>query len=349
MHPPLAFLLLFGFAFLLSLVLTPMAGVAGRRLGMVDIPGGRRIHRGIIPRTGGFALFLAFLLPAAAIFVVPAAWLPPRLDPKEPIRLTGLLVGSVIIFLAGILDDRYDLAPAWQFVAQTAVSLLSVPFLIIIQRVNNPLTNRQMVFPWPLVVVFTLFWLVGMMNTVNFLDGLDGLAAGVSGILCVILVIHMLRQGQVSVALIPLILLGAILGFMPYNFHPARVFLGSNGSYFLGYAVGALGIIAGAKMATVLAVMSLPILDVAWLIWRRWRSGRSPFSADRGHLHHHLLDMGFSQTQIVLGYYAYSAVAGFLALAIDTRLYKLIALVVLASLVSGVILWVERERQRGGL
>ncbi len=344
MYLPLAFPLLFGLALFLSLALTPVAGAVGKHVGMVDVPGGRRIHRGLISRTGGVALFAAFLLSAAAIFLIPSRWLPPRLDPKEPIRLTGLLVGSSVIFLAGLLDDRYDLSPRWQFAAQIAVSLVSIPFLIIIQRVNNPLTNRQVVFPWPLVVIFTLFWLVGMMNTVNFLDGLDGLAAGVSGILCVILVIHMLRQGQVSVALIPLILLGAILGFMPYNFHPAKVFLGSNGSYFLGYAVGALGIMAGAKMATVLAVMSLPIIDVAWLIWRRWRSGRSPFSADRGHLHHHLLDMGFSQTQIVLGYYAYSLAAGILALTIDTRLYKLIALLLLASLVSAVILWAERGR-----
>ncbi len=340
---PLAFPILFGIAILLSLTLTPVVAAAGKHFGLVDIPGGRRRHQGTIPRTGGMALFLAFFLPAAAIFSIPAGWLPPRLDPKEPIRLAGLLVGSSLIFLSGLLDDRYDFNPEWQFVAQVGVSLVSIPFLIIIQRVNNPLTNKQVVFSWPLVVVFTLFWLVGMMNTVNFLDGLDGLASGVSGILCVVLVIHMLRQGQVSVALIPLILLGAILGFLPYNFHPARVFLGSNGSYFLGYAVGALGIIAGAKMATVLAVMSLPILDVAWLIWRRWRSGRSPLSADRRHLHHLLLDMGFSQQQIVLGYYAYSAAAGFLALAINTRLYKLIALLVLAALVSAIILWAERE------
>jgi UDP-GlcNAc:undecaprenyl-phosphate GlcNAc-1-phosphate transferase len=339
------FAVLFASALLLAYLLSPVAARLGERVGMVDVPGGRRRHAGRIPRTGGIAIFLGFTIPAALLFVIPEAWLPPRFDPKEPIRLLGLLVVGTIIFAAGLADDRFDLSPKTQLAIQVAVGVLSVPFLIIIQRVNNPITNRQVVFPWSVVIVLTVFWIVGMINTVNFLDGLDGLATGVGAILCAILTIHMLRQGQTSVAIVTLIMLGATLGFLPHNFHPARVFLGSNGSYYLGYSLGALGIIAGAKVATVLAVMSLPILDVAWLIWRRWRAKRSPMSADRWHLHYRLLDMGFSQRQIVLAYYLYSAMAGALALGISTRLYKLIALLILGAMVSFAILWAEKAQK----
>ena len=123
-------------------------------------------------------------------------------------------------------------------------------------------------FPWPVVWRLTIFWFMGMINTVNWLDGLDGLAAGVAAIIAAFLAIHMIREGQLSVALLPVALLGATLGFLPFNFNPARVFMGSSGSYFLGWALAALGIIGGAKVATVLLVMGLPILDVAWLIYR---------------------------------------------------------------------------------
>ncbi len=341
----ITFAVLFAFSLSLSFLLTPVAAGLGKRMGLVDVPGGRRKHFGAIPRTGGIAVFTAFTVPALLLFVIPRGWLPPRFDPKEPVRLLGLLIGGTIIFLAGLADDRYDLSPKVQLAVQTAVGALSVPFLIIIQRVNNPLTNRQVVFPWPIVVALTVFWIVGMVNTVNFLDGLDGLATGVGAILCAILTIHMLRQGQTSVAIVTLIMLGAAIGFLPHNFHPARVFLGSNGSYFLGYSLGALGIIAGAKVATVLAVMSLPILDVAWLIWRRWRARRSPMSADRWHFHYRLQDLGFSQRQIVLGYYLYSAAAGALALGISTRLYKLLALLTLGAIVSLAILWAEKAQK----
>ena len=154
-----------------------------------------------------------------------------------------------------------------------------------------------------MVWLLTIFWFMGMINTVNWLDGLDGLAAGVAAIMSRVLAIHMIREGQYSVALLPVALLGATLGFLPFNFNPAQVFMGSSGSYFLGWALAALGIMAGAKVATVLLVMGLPILDVAWLIYNRWRRGGKPGFKGRDHLHHRLLDIGFTQRQIVLGYY----------------------------------------------
>jgi len=285
------------------------------------------------------ALYAAFT--AAAVL---AQFLPvERQDPKELTRLMGLILGSTFIFLVGLWDDKRELSPAPQLIAQFIASLIAIHFLIFIEVVNDPFTNRQVWFPWFVTLPFTIFWLMGMMNTVNWLDGLDGLAAGVAAILSAVLAIHMYREGQYSVALLPLALLGATLGFLPYNFHPAKVFMGSCGSYFLGFAVGALGIIAGAKVATVLLVMGIPILDVAWQIFNRVRLGRSPAIGDRGHLHFRLLDMGLSQRRIVLLYYLFCLAFGIFALVISSRLYKFLALLVLGVVTTAVLFTLSRR------
>ncbi len=342
-----AYLAVFTAAFLLAMICTPIAGRLGHHLGWVDRPDGRRQHQGDIPRLGGIALYVAFVGALLLSLALPAAWLPPRLDPKELTRLAGLLVGTTFVFIAGLADDRYELSPAAQLAVQVVAGLIAVAFIIHIKHVNNPFTSRLFFgpegFPTPIVWALTLLWFAGMMNTVNWLDGLDGLAAGVAAILCTILALHMFREGQHSVVVQPLALLGAVLGFLPFNFHPARVFMGSAGSYVLGFALAALGIIGGAKMATVLLVMGLPILDVAWLIWRRWRQGRSPSQGARDHLHFRLVDKGLGQRAIVVGYYAFSAGFGALALVIGPRVYKLMALALLGAIGLGVLWWASRE------
>lgn len=327
-----AFVLIFGVAFGLALALSPLAGWLGLRLGMVDKPGGRHRHGRTVPRLGGLALYLAFILPLFLTLVLPAEWLPPRQDPNELTRLAGVMLGSTFIFLVGLCDDRWNLGPFLQLFGQAVAALIAIAFLIFIERVMNPFTDQLTIFPLPFTVVFSLFWIVGMINTVNWLDGLDGLAAGVTAIVSGVLAFHMYREGQQSVALLPLALLGGTLGFLPYNFHPARVFMGSSGALFLGFAVGTLSIVAGAKMATVLLVMGIPIVDVAWQIFNRMRQGRSSFQGDRGHLHFRLLDMGLSQRQIVVLFYVFCAAFGILALAISSRLYKFFALVILGLL-----------------
>ncbi len=335
------FLLVFIAAFLLALALTPLARRLGQRYGFVAAPGGRRRHAGTKSRLGGAALYVAFVVTAVLAQFLPVE----RQDPKELTRLVGLLLGATFIFLLGIYDDKHDLRPPPQIIAQLIAALIAIQFLIFIEYVNNPLTNQQTApFPWPFIVAFTLFWLMGMMNTMNWLDGLDGLAAGVAAILSAVLAFHMYREGQHSVALLPLALLGATLGFLPYNFHPARVFMGSSGSFFLGFAMGALGIMAGAKMATVLLVMGIPILDVAWRILDRLRRGRSPLIGDRGHLHFRLLDLGFSQRQIVLAYYLFCAFFGFLALVISSRIYKFLALLVLGAMTLLLLFFISRKK-----
>ena len=343
----LPFALAFAIPFALSLVLTPVSRLLGERLGLVDRPGGRRKHTGDISRLGGMALFFSFVVAVLVSVTLPDALQPPRQDSNEVVRLAGLLLGCAFMFIVGLLDDRLELGGWAQFAAQAGVALLSIPYLIIIERVMNPFTNELLIFPAGVVVMLTLIWIAGMINTVNFLDGVDGLAAGVTAIVCAVLAIHMLREGQLSVALLPLALLGATLGFLPFNFAPARVFMGSTGSFFLGYAVAALSIMAGAKVATVLLVMGIPIADVAWQIFSRWKKGRAIGVGDRGHLHHRLLDLGLSPRQIVLIYYGFCILFGALALLISNRLYKLLALGGMGVIVIAALAVVSRLEVKG--
>lgn len=345
-NPPsiLPFLLVFGLAAISAAALTPLAGTLGRRLGMLDVPDdNRRIHKRIIPRSGGIGLFLAFVLAIIAILLLPDSWLPTRVDPSEGRRLAGLMAGATFAFAFGVVDDRWELPAMPQFIVQLVASLIAISGLVFIQIVDNPFTGEIITFPMFLTTLLTIFWFMGMMNTVNWLDGLDGLAAGVGAILCAVLAVHMIREGQYTVALLPLALLGATLGFLPFNFHLARIHMGSSGSYFLGFALAALGIIAGARVATVLLVMGLPVLDVAWLIWNRWRQGRPVFQGGRDHLHHHLLAKGFSQRQIVLAYYTFCALFGLLALLISDRVFKLVTLVVLAVIAVLLLWWADQR------
>lgn len=357
--PLAAFAVVFGVGFLLSLVLTPLTARLGRRLGLVQLPGGRRKHTGAVPRIGGVAIYIAFVIallvsqmlvvdPGDPDPALPLALRVLRFDPKEIIRLTGLLVGSTAIFLVGLYDDWKEMGPLPQYIAQIIVAAIAVLFLIIIEYVNNPFTGQQTPdFPYIVTVTVTLFWLGLMMNTVNWLDGLDGLAAGVVVLACVVLFVNSvfrLEPAQHSVALLPTALLGATLGFLPFNFYPARIFLGSSGAFLLGYLLGTLSIIGGAKVAAILLVMGLPLLDVAWQIFERVRRGQNPAIGDRGHLHFRLLDVGFSQRQIVLAYYAFCAAFGGLALLITPRLYKFIAIVVMAILSAIGFVWISRKK-----
>lgn len=271
-------------------------------------------------------MVLGFLI--AALLTL---WLPVvRTDvPNEFIRLRGLLIGGALAGLFGILDDQYDLPPTVQFGGQFLLAGIAIFHLIFIEVFTNPLTSRQIAAPLPTwqMVPLTLVWFLGTMNTVNWLDGLDGLAAGVVAIASAIFAIHMMRLNQDSVALLALGLLGVTIGFLPFNFNPARMLMGTTGSLFLGYALAALSIMAGAKVATMLLVLGIPILDVAWQIIDRLRRGSSPFRGDRGHLHHRLYDAGFSQRQVVLSYWGVCALLGAMALLLPAPIHKLMALI----------------------
>lgn len=330
----IAYLTVFIASLLLALTLTPLSIWLSRQLGILARPGGRRRHQGNIPKLGGLVIAGAFL-GGALISLAVRRWLPPPpegVDPKEMTRFTAVILGTLVIAAFGLLDDRFELNPKIQYLAQLVASVIAILGLVFVERVMNPFTDQIAIFPWPLVWGFTLFWLIGMMNTVNFMDGLDGLCAGVSAIVSTVLVVHMLRVGQYGPSLLPLALLGTVLGFLPFNIGPARIFLGS-GAVTLGYLIGTLSLVGGARVATVLLVLGIPIVDVAWQIINRWRHGRSMNDSDRGHLHYLLFDLGMSQRQVVLLYWGFCAVFGALALFVSSRIYKLIAIGTIGVLV----------------
>ncbi|MGB9722320.1 MAG: glycosyltransferase family 4 protein [Chloroflexia bacterium] len=337
----------FSVALLLSAGLTPLARRWGERAGWFRHPAPRHVHTRPTARSGGLALALSAT--AALLFVL---FLSPR-PAIEAVRVGLLLVGSLLSFALILRDDVREMSPLAKLAVQVGTALFAVfpyflapglkpPLGLVIEQVQNPL-GGTIYLPTAMAIPFTLFWIMGMMNTVNWLDGLDGLAGGVTAIAALLLFIHTLRLGQYSLAPLCLALLGACLGFLPYNFHPARIFMGDSGAMYLGYFLAILSIIGGAKIATALLVLGVPILDVAWVIIFRLSRGRSPLQADRGHLHHRLLDLGLSQVQIVLLFYGFCAGFGALALLLPSGLYKLLALVVMVLVVGGLLWWLARR------
>lgn len=323
----------------LAVALTPLSMWLARRWGLVDRPGGRRLHSGVIPRLGGLALYGSFLLTLLFLRLLPPGWLPASADPDEPRRWLGLILGASFVALFGLLDDRFNFSSRPQYLAQIGAALISIFFVIFIERANNPFGGGQIIFPWPLIWLLTILWFMGSINTLNWLDGLDGLAAAVAAIVALVLAIHMLRTGQHSVTPLALTLLGSVAGFLLFNRPPARVFMGSSGSYFLGYTLAALGLIAGARVATVLLVIGLPALDVAWLIYWRWRHGRPLGQGDRNHLHFRLLARGYTPRQILLGYALFCALFGLISLMTASTPVKIAALLTLLLAGLAIMRW----------
>ena len=320
-------------AFLIALVVTPLASRLGRRLGLVDVPGGRRQHSGAVSRIGGLGLAAGFFVTAVGVFL---KW------PEQTRPLLGVLGGTLFVCLCGLADDKFQFRSGPQFAIQFCAALIALAGTVWIEQVTFPGFPRPTEFPWYVTGPLTVLWIMGMMNTVNFLDGLDGLAAGVGVIAAILFAVHSIRLQQYQIALYSLALAGACVGFLVFNFHPARVFLGSAGAMTLGYALATLSILAPARVMTALLVMAIPIADTAFQIYDRWRHGRSPLQGDRGHLHYRLLDLGLSQRQIVISYWVFCAVFGLAALLIPS-IYKLPALLALGLLVVGVLRWLSTK------
>lgn len=327
-----AFIIVFCIAFSITLLLTPLMSVLGRKWGITSKAGGRRTTEGDlrgVSKMGGVAIFFGF-----TIAVIIAQFLPiPRFDPAEIIRVMGLLLGGTFLFVIAILDDIYEFNAVQLGIGQIFAAAIAVLFQIFIETFNNPLTGQQTDWSHLVTVTLTMFWLGLMMNTTNFMDGLDGLATGVAFIAGVMLFVNSgFILMQTSVSLLPLALMGSTLAFLLYNTYPAQLFLGG-GAYFLGYLLGTLSIIGGAKMATILLVMGLPLMDLAWQATNRIRKGRNPMQGDRGHIHFRLLDMGFSQRQIVYTYYLFCSCFGVLTLITTSQMFKFIAFSMMVLLI----------------
>lgn len=327
-------------ALVLALIATPLAGRLGHRLGLLDRPGGRRMHVGLVPRIGGVGLFASFFLTALGLYFFGPV------QPDHRLPFVGVLAGTLLVFLFGLADDRYQFKAGPQFLGQILGAVIAIATTVFIERITVPLRGET-VFPWFITYPLTILWIVGMMNTVNFLDGLDGLAAGVGAIAAVLFAVHSYSLGQVDTALFSVALAAACVGFLAFNAFPARVFLGTAGAMTLGYALATLSILAPARVATALLVMAIPIADAAFQAVDRWRRGKSPTEGDRGHLHFRLMDLGLSQRQIVFSYWAFCAVFGTLALVISAPLYKLLAVVALGVLVVILLIALSRRPPAG--
>ena len=340
-------LLVFVTSLVLAAILTPLANILGRQFRLLDVPWGRRRHTDGTPRIGGLGVFVGFATASGvAYFAAPLD------NPDDALRVTGLLIGCSFVFVVGLLDDWLELRSAPQLAAQFVAVLIAMSTTIFIERFTNPLDNQIVeLHRWPLVghvlvFTFTTFWIMGMMNTINWLDGLDGLAVGVGAIAAILFAVHMRSLGQPQIAIYALALAGACLGFLPFNFSPARVFLGSAGAMVLGYALATLSILAPARVATALLVMAVPITDTAWQIFDRRRHGLSIFRADRGHLHFRLVDLGLHPRTIVIAYWVFCALFGVLSLLLVSRLYKLVALGLLVTVVVGILALLSARQSR---
>ncbi|MBI2909843.1 MAG: undecaprenyl/decaprenyl-phosphate alpha-N-acetylglucosaminyl 1-phosphate transferase [Chloroflexi bacterium] len=327
---------------LLSYLSSPLAKAVAVRFRLVDRPASRR-ETVLKPRLGGLAMYLAFTV-AILVTVLVA----PERPSAELLKVAGLLLGATTVLIMGIVDDRYELGPLSQLLVQLAAATIAVLSGIRITQVPNPFgeptVNSMFQFPEVLAVAFTLFWIVGAMNAINFIDGLDGLAAGIAAIAAITLFVHSFGLSQYSIALLPLALAGSALGFLPHNFSPAKITMGTSGAVFLGYTLSTISVIGGTKAATLLLVLGIPIIDAAWIIGRRLITRRSPFQADRAHIHHRLMEMGLSQRQIVLLLYSLCAAFGTLAIVLSTRLMKLYAIAGMVVLVGAVLAIIAQKK-----
>lgn len=315
------------FAFILALAIsfacTPAVRMLAIKIKAVDVPkDNRRMHKVPIPRMGGLAIFAGFLV--SVLFFVPLGT-----------EFRSILIGALILVVLGIIDDIVSLKPKTKFAGQIIAALIPALSGVSIHGIVNPFVPGQYstlgIFSIPLTVI----WIVGITNAVNFIDGLDGLACGVSAIATVTMFIIAVLFGEIYIALMMAALAGACLGFLPYNMNPAKIFMGDTGSMFLGYILATVSIQGLFKFYAVISfavpfiLLGLPIFDTGFAIVRRLLKGQSPLQADRGHVHHRLIDLGFDQKQSVAILYTFSALMGLTAVILArTNESKLIILAI---------------------
>ncbi len=335
-------------AALVALFATPWVRRIVDRLHILDHPDERRTHGAPLPRGGGIAAAIAFMVVGGGLVLFGGA-VPgmPGLRGIDPLNLVGLFGGGILAVVIGVLDDRYDLRARWQFLGQLALAGVAAATGIVVALIGDPFGPGIIRFALPIGVAFTVVWVVGMINSLNFIDGLDGLSTGIALIAAVTLGLLSLTDqvNQPLVAILCFVLAGGLLGFLRWNFHPAVIFQGSAGVMFLGYVLAVLAILGSAKVVVALLVLAVPIIDTFWVIVRRLSSGRSPFSPDRGHIHHRLLDLGLSHRSTVLLIYVVCATLGLMSLLVSSATGVLAFVVALVGF--GVVAFVLRRDANG--
>ena len=334
-------ILAFVVAFLTSFASTPWARELAEIIGAIDDPkDARKIHKKPIPRLGGIAIFFGFLI-AVICFVV--------LTPE----IIGIIAGSVIIVIMGAMDDRKPMKASVKLLIQIAAALIVALSGVRIEIFTNPvlfLENDYLILG-KLAIPLTVIWIVAITNAVNLIDGLDGLAAGVASISSICILIIALMVSESNIAILTACIAGACVGFLPYNFNPASIFMGDSGSNFLGFLLACISIeglfkgYAVISFAVPLLLLALPIFDTSVAILRRIKNKKPVMAPDRGHLHHKLVDMGFSQKQAVLILYTISAVLGLSAI-ILTGFGALRAILLLAGALFSMLISIYFFKER---
>lgn len=318
------YIVAFSIALAVAYFITPRVMELAIKLGALDAPDERKVHKGMIPRMGGLAIYAAFVLAVLASMHINR-------------EIMGLLVGGTVILIVGIIDDLKPLPAKVKLLGQIVAASVLVMFDIRIEWLTNPF--GEMLYVDYLAIPLTILWVVSLTNTVNLIDGLDGLAAGVSTIASVTILLVALQQNFWTVAILTAALAGSALGFLQHNFNPAKIFMGDTGSMFLGYMLAAISILGAVKSAATIALivpivaLGLPILDTAFAIIRRYMSGKPIFKPDKGHLHHRLLEMGLTQKQAVLLMYVMSGCLGLSAIAL-TEVNKSFGILIIIVLIS---------------
>lgn len=310
----LKILLALAAALIISFIATPLVKVFAQRVGAMDVPGEeRRVHDHPIPRMGGLAIFLAFLL-SVVVFA----------DISRQVQ--GILLGAVVVVIIGVIDDIMPLPAMLKFVVQIIAALIAVWHGVVIEIISNPnvFSATEYLSLGVLAIPVTVIWIVAITNSVNLIDGLDGLACGVSVIASITMFVIAFVLADVNAAIILAALTGACLGFIPYNFNPAKIFMGDTGALLLGFVLSTVSIISVFKFYAIISfavpflVLGLPLFDTSFAFFRRLLHGRNPMAPDRGHFHHRLIDMGLSQKQAVAILYSISFVLGLSAVIITT-------------------------------
>ncbi|MBR3785365.1 MAG: undecaprenyl/decaprenyl-phosphate alpha-N-acetylglucosaminyl 1-phosphate transferase [Firmicutes bacterium] len=307
-------------SFALSLAFVPISMQLAPLIGAVDIPkDGRRMHTKAMPRFGGLAIFVGTM---GSLIIYAGSH-----DKVLPV-----IIGGTLIYLLGVADDLMNLPAKFKFLAQTGVAVLMYSMGLRITLITNFFGEGALHFGSVVCFIVTVLWIVGITNTINLIDGLDGLAAGLAAIaslsIAYVAYIHGDKYGMLVVCLAMMCLAGSCAGFLPFNFHPAKTFMGDGGSLFLGFMIAVLSVVGPLKKTTVLAVvvpvivLGIPIFDTAFAILRRLASGRPIMEADKGHLHHRLMDSGYGQKRAVLMLYGISGIMGMAAVLVSRELLK---------------------------
>ena len=331
-------------AFIVSFMATPESIKIAHKIGAIDVPkDNRRMHTNVMPKLGGIAVIAGFLVSIIyLLFVVTIEGSVDIFGQEQYFKkLIGILIGIIIITITGVLDDTKNLKPYQKLLGQIVAATIVVLFGLQIDAINIA-TFAQIGLNKEFSVVLTIIWIVGITNAINLMDGLDGLSSGISLISCIsLLIIFALNNSPMIAILVIASLIGALVGFLPYNFAPAKTFIGDTGSNFLGFMLAVISILGVAKTYTIavivlpILVLGLPILDVVWAIIRRVIKGKSLkaiFKADNGHVHHKLVKRGFSQKQAVLILYGASATLGMFAIILfDSGIWKALSFLLMVA------------------